>query len=65
MLGMTMSDKDIAKRTIDTLPNEATFGDILRALYVRAKFACGEKEIHEGKGVPHEDAKRQLGKWVR
>jgi hypothetical protein len=60
-----MAEKDIAKQVIDALPNEATFDDIMHALYVRAKFARGEKEIREGKGIPHDEAKRQLGKWAR
>ena len=60
-----MRDKDIAKQVIDALPKEATFDDIMHALYVRAKFVRGETEIREGKGVPHEEAKRQLGKWIR
>lgn len=37
----------------------------MHALYVRAKFAKGEQEIRDGKGIPHKEAKRRLSKWVK
>ena len=60
-----MAEKEIAKRVIDALPDTATMDDIIHALYVRTKFARGEQEIREGKGIPQEEAKRRLGKWVK
>ena len=59
-----MAVKDIAKQVIDALPDEATMDDIIHALYVKTKFECGEREIREGKGIPHEAAKKRLQKWV-
>ena len=55
----------MARQVIDALPDTATMDDIMHALYVRAKIARGEQEIRDGKGVPHDDAKQQLGKWVK
>ena len=52
--------KEAAKQVIDSLPNDATMDDIIHALYINVKFARGEKEIREGKGVSHEEAKRKL-----
>ena len=60
-----MVEKEMARQVIDALPDTATMDDIMHALYVRAKFARGEQEIRDGKGVPHDDAKRRLGKWVK
>ena len=57
--------KDIAKQVIDTLPDEATMDDIIHALYVKTKFEHGEREIREGKGISHEEAKQRLQKWVK
>ena len=57
--------KDIAKHVIDTLPNKATMDDILHALYINAKFEHGEREIREGKGIAHKEAKERLQKWVK
>ena len=60
-----MISKDIARQTIDRLPNEATFDDIMYALYVQAKFEHGYNEIKDGKGVPQDEAKSRLQKWVK
>ncbi len=60
-----MAVKDIAKHVIDTLPDEITMDDIIHALYIHAKFDHGEREIREGKGIPHEEAKQRLQKWVK
>ena len=61
-----MSVKEAAKQLIDTLPDDASLEDIMHALYVRAKFERGAAEIREGKGIPHEEArKRILRKWAR
>ena len=59
-----MTVKDIARHAIDALPNEVSMDDIIHALYINAKFEHGEREIREGKGVPHEEAKRKLQKWA-
>lgn len=55
-----MVAKEAAKQVIDTLPDEASLDDIIHALYVTAKFEHGEREIREGHGVPHEEAKQRL-----
>ena len=58
-----MVEKEIARQIIEALPDTATMDDIMHALYVRTKFTRGEQEIREGRGVPHEEAKRRLGQW--
>ncbi len=60
-----MVEKDIAKQVIDALPDGATLDDIMHALYVRAKFDRGEREIRDGRGVPQDEAQRRLGKWAK
>ena len=60
-----MAIKDIAKQVIDTLPDEATMDDIIHALYIKTKFEHGEREIQEGKGISHEEAKQKLQKWAK
>ena len=63
-MGYYMVVKDIAKQVIDSLPDEATMDDIIHALYVKTKFEHGEREIREGKGVSHEEAKQRLQKTI-
>ena len=60
-----MRAKATAKQVIDSLPDDATMDEIIHALYVNVKFARGEKEIREGKGITHEEAKKRLGRWLR
>jgi len=60
-----MQLKDIAKNVIDTLPDDTTLDDIIHALYIRAKFDHGEREIREGKGISQEEATHAAAKrWV-
>jgi hypothetical protein len=60
-----MVAKELAKNVIDALPDEATLEEIIHALYIRAKFQRGEREIREGLGVPQEEAERRLQKWAK
>jgi len=60
-----MVAKEAAKHVIDALPDDVNLDDIIHALYVQAEFEHGEREIREGRGVPHEQAKERLGKWLR
>lgn len=60
-----MTTKEIAKNVIDTLPDEANMDEIIHALYIRAKFDHGIQQIEEGKGIPHEEAKKRMRKWLK
>jgi predicted transcriptional regulator len=60
-----MAAKEAARLVIDAMPDDASMDDIIHALYVRAKFERGEREIREGRGVPHEAAKERLRKWLK
>ena len=57
--------KDVAHQVIDTLPDEASMDDIIHALYVHAKFEHGLRQIEQGQGIPHEEAKKRFQKWVK
>ena len=60
-----MIAKDFAQNVINTLPEESTMDDIIHALYVQMKFEKGRDEIKQGKGIPHDEAKKRLQKWVK
>ena len=60
-----MTAKETARSVIDALPDDASMDDIIHALYVQAKFAHGEQQIREGRGVPHQEAKGRLRRWVK
>ena len=60
-----MAAKEIAKHVINSLPDEVTMDDIIHALYINLKFEHGEREIRNGKGVIHDDAKKRIQGWVK
>jgi hypothetical protein len=60
-----MTVKELAKKVIDTLPDEANMDEIIHALYIRAKFDNGIDQINEGKGISHEEAKKRMREWVK
>ena len=55
--------KDMARQVIDALPDEASMDDIIHALYVRERCERGLREVRDGKGIPHDEVKRQMEKW--
>jgi predicted transcriptional regulator len=54
------SAKDAARQTIEHLPEQATWDDIMYELYVKQKIEAGLQAADEGRVVPHEEAKRRL-----
>ena len=60
-----MTGKEQTREVLDNLPEDATLNDILYALYVRARAEQGLQEIRDGKGIPHEEVKREFQKWLR
>ncbi len=62
---MTTLTKEVISM-VRRLPDDATLDDIMHALYLRAKIERAEREVEEGKGIPHEVVrKRILQKWAK
>ena len=59
-----MTNKDMAKQVIESLPENSSLDDIIHALYVKAKLERGEAEIEGGRGVSNEAARQRLRKWA-
>lgn len=60
-----MTVKDVARQVIDALPDEADMEEVMYALYVRAAIERGEKDIREGRGIPHAEVVKRLQKWAK
>lgn len=59
-----MAERTIRERilqALEDLPPNATFDDAIERLVFLAKIDAGLAELDAGKGVPHNEAKRQLG----
>jgi hypothetical protein len=52
--------KEEAKKLIDTLPEHATWDDIMYEFYVKKKLAKALEEAAAGDVVSHQTAKEQL-----
>ncbi len=52
--------KDEARKLIDSLPEHATWDDVMYEFYVKKKLSQALEEAAEGEVIPHEKAKEQL-----
>lgn len=59
-----MSPKDAIIEMIREMPDDASVSDVMAELYVRRKIERGLAELDADKGVPHDEAKRRLTKWL-
>jgi len=57
----TQTNRDRILDALQDLPGDATFDDAIERLVFLAKVDAGLTGLDEGKGVPHEEAKRRLG----
>ncbi len=52
--------KEEAKKLIERLPDEASWDDLMYAIYVQKNIDAGLKAAEAGKLIPHEEVKRTL-----
>ena len=59
---MTVRDKAI--RAMQDMPDDASVEDIMERLLLLAKIERGIAQIDSGQGIPHEQAKERMAKWL-
>jgi hypothetical protein len=59
-----MGFKQHVLEMIQSLPEEITVDDIMAELYFKMQVDSGLKELDDGKGISHEEAKERLSKWL-
>lgn len=59
-----MTTKEAVIEMIRQLPDDVSTEDIMEELYVRLQIEEGIRELDEGKGIPHEEVKRRMAKWL-
>jgi predicted transcriptional regulator len=52
--------KEDARQLVESLPDHATWDDLMYEMYVRQKIAVGIQAADEGRVVPHEDVKKRF-----
>jgi predicted transcriptional regulator len=59
--GGTMNTvKEDARQLVESLPDHATWDDLMYEMYVRQKIALGIQAADEGRVVPHEEVKKRF-----
>ena len=59
-----MQNKEVAIKTIEQLPQDATWEDIQERINFVAGVRRGLRELDEGKGVAHEMVKEEFREWL-
>ena len=52
-------------KMLRNLKDDVTYDDIMYELYVLEKIERGLRQLDEGKGIPHEEVKKSLSKWLK
>jgi len=59
-----MSTKEIAIKSIEELPENATWEDIQERINFVAGVRKGLRELDEGKGIPHGRIREEFREWL-
>jgi hypothetical protein len=59
-----MSTKEAVIEMIQRMPDGVTVPDIIAELYVRQKVDEGLRQLDAGQGIPDDEAKKRLGRWL-
>lgn len=57
--------KETLQKMLVELPEEVNVDSLVEKLYLLEKIEQGERQLARGEGVPHEEAKRRLEKWLK
>ena len=64
-----MTIKDEIVRLMQDLPDEATeeetIDEAMERLYLLHRVIRGDKQIAQGKGIPHEEVRQRMTEWRR
>jgi hypothetical protein len=55
------SVKEVARRLVDQLPDDATWDDFLYQVYVHQSIEAGRKDGQEGRTIPVSEVRKRLG----
>lgn len=59
-----MKSKEIALKTIEQLPEDASWEDIQERINFVAGVRKGLRQLDEGKGVPHDKVRDEFAEWL-
>mgnify|MGYP001239250844 CR=1 FL=1 len=56
--------RDEARKVVEQLSDDATWADLMYAIYVRQKIEAGQRAVAEGKTVELEVAEERMSRWL-
>jgi len=59
-----VTTKDAVLELIRRLPENVSLPEIMAELYFKQKVDAGLRELDEGRGISHEQAREQMKKWL-
>jgi predicted transcriptional regulator len=59
-----MTIKEIAIKSIEELPEDATWEHIQERINFMAGIRKGLRELDQGKGIPHEKIREEFSEWL-
>ena len=57
--------REKVQQVVGELPEEVDVDTLVEKLYLLEKIELGEEQLARGEGVPHEEAKKRLEKWLK
>ncbi|HLF72296.1 MAG TPA: hypothetical protein VI759_09120 [Dehalococcoidia bacterium] len=60
-----MTTKEQILKSLEGLPDDATYEDAMERLYVLYKIERGLQQADEGKTMTHAEARKRMAKWLR
>ncbi|MBI2931664.1 MAG: hypothetical protein HYY16_08435 [Planctomycetes bacterium] len=60
-----MTVKQIIRKLLDRLPDNATIEDIQNELYVLQKIQAGQEDLRAGRVRPHDKVMEDLARWLK
>ena len=64
MYNVAMTTKEIALKTIEQLPADASWEDIQERINFVVAVRKGMRELDEGKGIRHDKVKEEFAEWL-
>ena len=61
---MDMTSKEIALKTIEQLPETASWEDIQERINFIVGLRKGLLELDEGRGIPHSEVREEFAEWL-
>jgi len=56
--------KERIQQVVAALPEEVDVDALVEKLYLLSKLEAAEKQLADGQGISHEDAKKRLAPWL-